>query len=144
VLGLARVDALGDDPVDLDVEERDEVGHVLLVFRDVAHEVGALLVAQQGLELGDGVVELDDEVVDGPVLGVDLDEVVAAELGEIEVRRQALQDEQPLFVEFGDRVADLLEVGAEVLGLAELGPGPFGQAVELGLERDDRNTSGPG
>jgi hypothetical protein len=137
VLVLTGVDARGDDPVDLDVEEGDQVGHVLLVLRDVAHEFGALLVAEQGLELGDRFVELDDVVIDRPVLGVDVDEVVAGELGEIEVRGQALEDEQALVVELVDGVADLLEIGPKLLGLLRLGPDALGQALELGLERDD-------
>ena len=77
VFRLTGVDALGDDPVDLDVEVGDQVGHVLLVLRDVADEIGALLVAQKVLELGHRVVELDDIVVERPVLGVDVDEVLA-------------------------------------------------------------------
>ena len=83
-------------------------------------------------------MELDDVVVDRPVLGVDVDEVLAGELGEVEVRREALEDEQALVVELVDRIADLLEVGPELLGLFQLGSGPLGKPLELGLERDDR------
>ena len=85
---------LAQDAVDLDVEKRDQVRDVLLVLGDVADEIDLHLEAEQVLELPDFVVELDQEMVDRPVLGVDVDEVLLAQLGEVEGRRQGLEDGQ--------------------------------------------------